>query len=141
MNPMPPIMEPGEFFMPYPLEVEVGGATVFVVAGRALRAALTRRSRPRGDWTALRSGRQATWTRTFTAEDVEAFARITGDRNPLHFDADFAGATRPGVLIVQGGLTTGLFNALVADGAAGSRLASSCIRSGITRRRSSSATR
>lgn len=31
VNPMPPIMEPGEFFMPYPLEIEVGGATVFVV--------------------------------------------------------------------------------------------------------------
>jgi uncharacterized protein YaaQ len=31
VNPMPPIMEPGEFFMPYPLEVEVGGATVFVM--------------------------------------------------------------------------------------------------------------
>jgi uncharacterized protein YaaQ len=31
INPMPPIMEPGEFFMPYPLEVEVGGATVFVL--------------------------------------------------------------------------------------------------------------
>ena len=31
VNPMPPIMKPGEFFMPYPLEVEVGGATVFVL--------------------------------------------------------------------------------------------------------------
>jgi uncharacterized protein YaaQ len=31
VNPMPPIMEPGEFFLPYPLEVEVGGATVFVM--------------------------------------------------------------------------------------------------------------
>jgi uncharacterized protein YaaQ len=31
VNPMPPIMEPGEFLLPYPLEVEVGGATVFVV--------------------------------------------------------------------------------------------------------------
>ena len=31
ISPMPPIMEPGEFFMPYPLEVEVGGATVFVL--------------------------------------------------------------------------------------------------------------
>ena len=30
-SPIPPIMEPGEFFMPYPLEVEVGGAVVFVV--------------------------------------------------------------------------------------------------------------
>ncbi len=31
VNPRPPIMQPGEFFMPYPLEVEVGGATVFVL--------------------------------------------------------------------------------------------------------------
>jgi uncharacterized protein YaaQ len=31
VSPMPPIMEPGEFFMPYPLEVELGGATVFVL--------------------------------------------------------------------------------------------------------------
>jgi len=30
VNPMPPIMEPGEFYMPYPVEVEVSGATVFV---------------------------------------------------------------------------------------------------------------
>ena len=39
VNPMPPIMEPGEFFMPYPLEVEVGGATVFVLPIERLRAA------------------------------------------------------------------------------------------------------
>ena len=31
INPMPPIMEPGEFYMPYPVEVSFGGATVFVV--------------------------------------------------------------------------------------------------------------
>jgi uncharacterized protein YaaQ len=31
VSPIMPIMEPGEFFMPYPLEVEVGGAVVFVV--------------------------------------------------------------------------------------------------------------
>ena len=31
MTPMPPMMEPGEFFMPFPVEVQVGGATVFVV--------------------------------------------------------------------------------------------------------------
>jgi uncharacterized protein YaaQ len=31
LAPMPPIPEPGEFFMPYPVEVQVGGATVFVV--------------------------------------------------------------------------------------------------------------
>ena len=31
MTPMPPMVEPGEFFMPYPVEVQVGGATVFVL--------------------------------------------------------------------------------------------------------------
>jgi uncharacterized protein YaaQ len=31
VSPIPPIMEPGEFFMPYPLEVEVGGAVIFVL--------------------------------------------------------------------------------------------------------------
>ena len=31
VSPIPPIMEPGEFFLPYPLEVEVGGAVVFVL--------------------------------------------------------------------------------------------------------------
>ncbi|HEX7067601.1 MAG TPA: MaoC family dehydratase [Candidatus Limnocylindria bacterium] len=60
-------------------------------------------------------GSRATWTRTFTADDVEAFARLSGDRNPLHFDREFAARTRVGRLVVQGGLTTGLFNALVAE--------------------------
>ena len=31
LNPVPPLAEPGEFFMAYPVEVQVGGATVFVV--------------------------------------------------------------------------------------------------------------
>lgn len=65
-------------------------------------------------WEPPQVGATATWTRTFTAADVEAFAQISGDRNPLHFDAEFAGRTRLGRLVVQGGLTTGLFNALVA---------------------------
>ena len=65
-------------------------------------------------WTSPAVGARATWTRRFTADDVEAFAGISGDRNPLHFDAAFAESTRVGRLVVQGGLTTGLFNALVA---------------------------
>jgi acyl dehydratase len=65
-------------------------------------------------WEPPRVGTRATWTRTFTADDVERYARITGDRNPLHFDEGFAGATRFGGLVVQGGVTAGLFNALVA---------------------------
>ncbi len=59
-------------------------------------------------------GTTARRSRTFSAEDVEAFARLSGDRNPLHFDEAFASRTRVGALIVQGGLTTGLFNAIVA---------------------------
>ena len=51
---------------------------------------------------------------TITEEMVEAYARITGDYNPLHFDSEFAGRTRFERLIVQGGITTGLLNALVA---------------------------
>ncbi len=31
VNPIPPIMEPGEFYIPYPVEVQVGGANVFVI--------------------------------------------------------------------------------------------------------------
>ena len=31
MNPMPPLVEPGDFFVPYPVEVQVGGATVFIM--------------------------------------------------------------------------------------------------------------
>ena len=65
-------------------------------------------------WEPPAVGTTASWTRTFTTEDVEAFAELSGDRNPLHFDADFAARTRVGRLVVQGGLTTGLFNALVA---------------------------
>ena len=66
-------------------------------------------------WTPPAIGRTGTWSKTFTAEHVAAFAELTGDRNPLHFDADFAARTRAGALIVHGGLTTGLFNALVAQ--------------------------
>jgi acyl dehydratase len=65
-------------------------------------------------WIPPALGATATWTRTFSADDVEAFAAISGDRNPLHFDPEFAESTRAGGLIVHGGLTAGLFNALVA---------------------------
>jgi acyl dehydratase len=59
-------------------------------------------------------GEKARRSLTLTQEHVETFARLTGDYNPLHFDADFAKRTRFGGLVVQGGLTTGLLHALVA---------------------------
>lgn len=66
-------------------------------------------------WHPPRVGDRGTWTRTYGADDVERYAALTGDRNPLHFDPAFAARTRAGSLIVHGGLTTGLFNALVAE--------------------------
>jgi len=65
-------------------------------------------------WTPPAVGTRATWTRQVTAHEVERFAEITGDRNPLHFDPAFARGTRFGRLVAQGGLATGLFNARVA---------------------------
>lgn len=59
-------------------------------------------------------GEKAQRSLTLTQEHVETFAKLTGDYNPLHFDADFARQTRFGGLVVQGGLTTGLLHALVA---------------------------
>jgi acyl dehydratase len=62
----------------------------------------------------LAVGQKAERTLTLTAEHVEGYARISGDRNPLHFDEQFAARTKFGRLVVQGGLTTGLLHALVA---------------------------
>jgi acyl dehydratase len=62
----------------------------------------------------LTVGQTATRHLTLTAEHVEKFAEISGDRNPLHFDEAFAAGTKFGRLVVQGGLTTGLLHALVA---------------------------
>ncbi len=62
----------------------------------------------------LTVGQKATRSKAITMDDVKVFADLTGDFNPLHFDESFAAKTRFKRLIVQGGLTTGLLNALVA---------------------------
>ena len=62
----------------------------------------------------LRVGQKATRSITFNEEHVKAYAEITGDYNPLHFDESFAINTTFERLVVQGGLTTGLLHALVA---------------------------
>ena len=49
-----------------------------------------------------------------TVDQVNAYAAITGDFNPLHFDEAFAAKTKFGGLTAQGGITTGLLHALVA---------------------------
>jgi acyl dehydratase len=64
---------------------------------------------------ALAVGQTARRTRTISARDIELFTEMTGDRNPLHYDAAQAAASRFGRIIVQGGVTSGLLNALVAE--------------------------
>src|SRR6185503_11995692 len=59
-------------------------------------------------------GQRAFRSITLTADHVRTYAEMTGDYNPLHFDAEFASKTKFGKLVVQGGLTTGLLHALVA---------------------------
>ena len=60
-------------------------------------------------------GETARRTRIVTARDIELFTEMTGDRNPLHYDEQLAAASRFGGIIVQGGVTSGLLNALVAE--------------------------
>jgi acyl dehydratase len=63
----------------------------------------------------MRVGQTATRSRTVRAEDIELFTELTGDRNPVHYDAELAARSRFGGIVVQGGVTTGLLNALVAE--------------------------
>jgi len=60
-------------------------------------------------------GQRAELARDVTARDIERFTAISGDRNPLHYDAALAAATRFGGIIVQGGVTSAILNAVVAE--------------------------
>jgi acyl dehydratase len=63
----------------------------------------------------LAVGQRAQRTREVSARDIELFTELTGDRNPLHYDEARAAASRFGGIIVQGGVTSGLLNAVVAE--------------------------
>jgi acyl dehydratase len=60
-------------------------------------------------------GERASRTRVVTRRDIELFTELTGDRNPLHYDEEAAAGSRFGGIIVQGGVTSGLLNAVVAE--------------------------
>lgn len=62
----------------------------------------------------LIAGQKAFRSITLTVGHVRAYAEMTGDYNPLHFDEEFTSRTKFKKLVVQGGLTTGLLHALVA---------------------------
>ena len=60
-------------------------------------------------------GDTAELTRTVAAADIERFTEISGDRNPLHYDLAAAKASRFGEIVVQGGVTSAILNAVVAE--------------------------
>ena len=71
-------------------------------------------------WTRTLAGRpalgsRAERSRTTTMRDIEMFTEMTGDKNPIHYDVELATNSPFGGLIVQGGVTTGLLNAVVAE--------------------------
>lgn len=71
-------------------------------------------------WAGVARGRPAVGaaaerSRITSMEDVVAFTGMTGDRNPLHYDRELAEASLIGKLCVQGGVTSGLLNAIVAE--------------------------
>ena len=68
-----------------------------------------------------RVGDRAEFEKTVTAEDIEAFAHVTGDTNPLHRDPAYAAKTRFKEPIAHGMLSAGYISAVL-----GTKLAPSC---------------
>jgi acyl dehydratase len=64
---------------------------------------------------APREGDKAELSRTVGDRDIELFTEISGDRNPLHYNAEAAAATPFGRIVVQGGVTSAILNAVVAE--------------------------
>ena len=60
-------------------------------------------------------GDRASMTRTVEEADIVRFTEMSGDRNPVHYDAELAARTRFGGIVVQGGVTSAILNAVVAE--------------------------
>jgi len=58
---------------------------------------------------------RASLSRTVVGADIIHFTALSGDRNPLHYDERAAAATRLGGIVVQGGVTSAILNAVVAE--------------------------
>jgi len=55
-------------------------------------------------------GEEATFSRTFTQEDVQIFSGLSGDTNPVHLDENYAKHTRFGGRIIHGILVASLIS-------------------------------
>jgi len=65
------------------------------------------------DFDKIQPGDEVYFSKTITAEDVETFASLSGDRNPLHMDEEFAARTRFQHRVVHGMLLANYVSALV----------------------------
>ena len=54
-------------------------------------------------------------TRLITMADIEAFGAVSGDRNPVHFDADYAAGTMFGGVIAHGMLSASLLSGILGE--------------------------
>jgi 3-hydroxybutyryl-CoA dehydratase len=61
----------------------------------------------------LSVGQSAELKRIVTAADIEAFAGVTGDNNPLHLDEAYAATTQFGGRIAHGMLSAGYISAVL----------------------------
>lgn len=61
----------------------------------------------------IKIGDSASLTKTFSDEDVRSFAEISGDKNPVHLDDEFAAQTQFKKRLVHGMLTAGLISAVL----------------------------
>ena len=63
----------------------------------------------------LTVGQSAEARRTVTADDVDRFAAVSGDHNPVHVDAAFAATTQFKTRIAHGMLAGAIISALLGD--------------------------
>lgn len=64
-------------------------------------------------WADVHVGSEASIERTISADDIERFASLTGDRNPIHLDPDFARQTQFGRPIAHGMLSGSFISTLI----------------------------
>ncbi len=68
----------------------------------------------------IKLGDSAGFSRSFSSNDVELFAKLSGDLNPIHLDDIYAKNTIFGSRIVHGALTTSIFSSIFANTLPGS---------------------
>jgi 3-hydroxybutyryl-CoA dehydratase len=64
-------------------------------------------------WDDLVLGREESFSFSFDAEQLEAYARLSGDRNPIHHDLEFARRSGFDAPVVYGGLIVSQVSHLV----------------------------